>query len=65
MSTRPPSPLSLPPAEHPAQWTRSDPLSGCLIWKGKPAKDHYGRLRVARGRTELAHSRSRSHQSRT
>jgi hypothetical protein len=55
MVTRPPSPLSLPPAERLAQWTRSDPLSGCLIWQGKPAEDGYGRLRVARGRTELAH----------
>ena len=55
MRTRSPSPLSLPPAERLAQWTRSDPLSGCLIWQGKPAEDGYGRLRVARGRTELAH----------
>src|ERR1700742_4367567 len=55
MSTRPPSPLSLPPAERLAQRTRSDPLSGCLIWQGKPAEDGYGRLRVAPGRTELAH----------
>ena len=55
MSTRPPSPLSLKPAERLAQWTRRDPLSGCLIWRGKPAEDGYGRLRVARGRTELAH----------
>ena len=55
MSTRPPSPLSLPPAERLAQWTRSDPLSGCLIWQGKPTADGYGRLRVAPGRTELAH----------
>jgi hypothetical protein len=55
MTTRSPSPLSLPPAERLAQWTRKDPLSGCLIWQGKPAEDGYGRLRVARGRTELAH----------
>lgn len=52
---RPPSPLSLPPAERLAQWTRRDPLSGRLIWRGKPAQDGYGRLRVAPGRTELAH----------
>jgi hypothetical protein len=38
-----------------AQWTRSDPLSGCLIWQGKPDDDGYGRLRVAPDRTELAH----------
>ena len=55
MRTRPPSPLSLPPAERLAQWTRSDPLSGCLIWQGKPDADGYGRLRVAPTRTELAH----------
>ncbi|MBS0523323.1 MAG: HNH endonuclease [Proteobacteria bacterium] len=55
MSTRRPSPLSLAPAERLAQWTRSDPLSGCLIWQGKPAEDGYGRVRVAPGRTELAH----------
>lgn len=55
MTTRTPSPLSLPPAERLAQWTRSDPLSGCLIWQGKPAADGYGRLRTAPGRTELAH----------
>jgi hypothetical protein len=55
MTTRSPSPLSLTPAERLAQWTRSDPLSGCLIWQGKPAEDGYGRLRVAPGRTELAH----------
>ena len=55
MTTRSPSPLSLPPAERLAQWTRSDPLSGCLIWQGKPAQDGYGRLRTAPGRTELAH----------
>jgi hypothetical protein len=55
MRTRTPSPLSLEPADRLAQWTRSDPLSGCLIWQGKPARDGYGRLRVARGRTELAH----------
>lgn len=55
MHTRTPSPLSLPPAERLAQWTRSDPLSGCLIWQGKPGDDGYGRLRIAGGRTVLAH----------
>lgn len=55
MSKRPSSPLSLPPAERLARWTRRDPLSGCLIWQGKPAADGYGRVRVAPGRTELAH----------
>jgi HNH endonuclease len=55
MTTRSPSPLSLPPAERLARWTRSDPLSGCLIWQGKPAADGYGRVRVAPDRTELAH----------
>jgi hypothetical protein len=55
MTKRSPSPLSLPPAERLAQWTCSDPLSGCLIWQGKPDEDGYGRLRVAPDRTELAH----------
>ena len=55
MVTRSPSPLSLPPAERLAQWTRADPLSGCLIWQGKPTRNGYGSVRVARGRCELAH----------
>src|SRR5581483_6962704 len=49
-----PSPLSIAPAERLAQWTRTDPLSGCLIWQGKPNSNGYGSLR-SHGRTELAH----------
>lgn len=55
MSTRTPYRKSWTPAERLAHFTRRDPLSGCLIWQGKPGEDGYGRLTVGPGRTELAH----------
>jgi hypothetical protein len=55
MSTRFRSHPSWTPAERLARWTRRDPLSGCLIWRGKPGLDGYGRLRIPPDRTELAH----------
>jgi len=37
-----------------AFWTRSDPLSGCLIWRGCVSEGGYGRVNY-RGRTLFAH----------
>ena len=36
-------------------WTTTAARTSCVIWRGKPGEDGYGRLRVAPGRTELAH----------
>jgi hypothetical protein len=47
--------LSWTPERRLAHFTRRDPLSGCLIWQGKPGPDGYGRLTVPPARTELAH----------
>ena len=42
------------PEQRLAHFTRRDPLSGCLIWQGRPRPDGYGVINV-RCRTELAH----------
>jgi hypothetical protein len=55
MSTRPPSLRSLTPAERLARRTSRDPLSGCLIWQGKPDREGYGRLSARPGGKQLAH----------
>ena len=55
MSKRGPPPRSWTPEERLTQSTRRDPISGCLIWQGKPGEDGYGRLNLGPGRTELAH----------
>ena len=55
MRTRTPSLRSLTPAERLAHSTRRDPLSGCLIWQGKPDREGYGRLSVRPGGKQLAH----------
>ena len=52
--------LSWTPERRLAHFTLRDPISGCLIWQGKPGPDGYGRLTVPpsptqHARTELAH----------
>jgi len=42
------------PEQRLAHFTRRDPLSGCLVWQGRPRPDGYGVINV-RCRTELAH----------
>ena len=42
------------PEQRLAHFTRRDPLSGCLIWQGRPRPDGYGVINI-RCRTELAH----------
>ena len=53
MSTRTPFRRSWTPEERLIHFTRRDPLSGCLIWKGKPNRDGYGCIR---GRTGGGHN---------
>lgn len=55
MTTRTPSLRSMTPQERLAHCTRRDPLSGCLIWQGKPDREGYGRLGVRPGGKQLAH----------
>jgi hypothetical protein len=43
------------PAERLAHSTRRDPLSGCLIWQGKPDREGYGRVSARPGGKQLAH----------
>ncbi len=55
MSTRTPYRRSWTPEERLAHFTRRDPLSGCLIWQGKPDREGYGRLSARPGGKQLAH----------
>jgi len=55
MSTRIPYRRSWTPEERLAHFTRRDPLSGCLIWQGKPDTDGYGRVSMRPGGKQLAH----------
>jgi hypothetical protein len=55
MSTRIPYRRSWTPAERLALYTRRDPLSGCLIWQGKPDREGYGRVGMRPGGKQLAH----------
>ena len=43
MNTRIPYRRSWTPEQRLAHSTRRDPLSGCLIWRGKPDREGYGR----------------------
>jgi hypothetical protein len=55
MSTRTPCHRSWTPEQRLAHLTRRDPLSGCLIWQGKPDRDGYGRISARPGGEQLAH----------
>jgi len=55
MSTRIPYRRSWTPEERLTHYTRRDPLSGCLIWRGKPDRDGYGRVCMRPGGKQLAH----------
>jgi hypothetical protein len=55
MSTRIPYRRSWTPEERLIHYTRRDPLSGCLIWQGKPDREGYGRLSARPGGKQLAH----------
>jgi hypothetical protein len=54
MSTRTSYRRSWPPGERLQHFTRRDPLSGCLIWRGKPGAHGYGRIGTPHGK-QLAH----------
>jgi hypothetical protein len=54
MRTRSPR-RSWTPAERLARFTRRDPLSGCLIWQGKPDREGYCRVSASPGGKQLAH----------
>jgi hypothetical protein len=50
------SPLrSWTPAERLARFTQRDPLSGCLIWQGKPDREGYCRVSAQPGGKQFAH----------
>jgi HNH endonuclease len=55
MKTRTPYRKSWTPAERLAHFTRRDPLSGCLIWQGKPDREGYCRVSAKPGGKQLAH----------
>jgi hypothetical protein len=55
MKARVPHRRSWTPQERLVHCTRRDPLSGCLIWQGKPDREGYGRLSVKPGGKQLAH----------
>ena len=54
MNKRIPYRRSWTAAERLTHLSRRDPLSGCLIWQGKPDRDGYGRICFC-GRKQLAH----------
>ena len=54
MTTRIPYRRQWTPADRLAHFTRRDPISGCLIWKGRPNRDGYGRIGLG-GSRQLAH----------
>jgi hypothetical protein len=43
------------PEQRLSHYTRRDPLSGCLIWQGKPDAEGYGRVCMQPGGKQLAH----------
>lgn len=43
------------PEQRLQHYTRRDPLSGCLIWQGRPDTDGYGRICMRPGGKQLAH----------
>lgn len=47
--------LSWTPVQRLADFARRDPPIGCLIWRGKPGRDGYGRVAVPSTPTPLAH----------
>jgi len=55
MTTRTRYRRSWTPEQRLALYTRRDPLSGCLIWRGKPSADGYGRVSMRPGGKQLAH----------
>ena len=55
MVTRIPYRRSWTPEQRLAHFTRRDPLSGCLIWLGKPDHEGYGRVCMRPGGKQLAH----------
>jgi len=55
MSTRIPYRRSWTPEQRLALSTRRDPISGCLIWQGKPDREGYGRVSARPGGKQLAH----------
>jgi hypothetical protein len=55
MSTRIPYRRSWTPEQRLEHHTRRDPISGCMIWQGKPDREGYGRVGVRPGGKQLAH----------
>jgi hypothetical protein len=55
MNTRIPYRRSWTPEQRLTHFTRRDPLSGCLIWQGKPDHEGYGRVSMRPGGKQLAH----------
>lgn len=55
MSTRIPYRRSWTPEQRLEFYTRRDPISGCMIWQGKPDHEGYGRVSMRPGGKQLAH----------
>jgi hypothetical protein len=55
MSTRTPYRRSWTPEQRLEHYTRRDPISGCMIWQGKPDHEGYGRVGMRPRGKQLAH----------